>query len=189
VKNLSYENRGRPGRTFKGGVTSYAKIERDVRHQLRNKPGARAITTMIDYYGLPADFPGLDSLPIGNAYERVTHLERAFGINIDSWRFRPFLMLHEFEALLFTDTSQIAAVFHGQTIAGPLEAIREAFNSPEEINEGQATHPSARIMTIVTGYRKPLHGSLISQRIGLSAFREQCPHFGEWVTWLESLSD
>lgn len=68
-----------------------------------------------------------------------------------------------------------------------LAAVRAAFNSPEEIDDGPDTTPSKRIVSKVPGYRKPLHGPLITQRIGLGAIRAECGHFRKWLDWLESL--
>jgi len=60
---------------------------------------------------------------------------------------------------------------------------------PEEVNEGKETYPSARIQRHVPQYRKPLHGPLIAQRIGLETMRARCPHFHQWLERLESLGE
>ena len=64
------------GGKFTGGVTSYAKIRRDLIKLL----GASGcwVTTMIDYYGLPEDTPGMSSRPSAPAIHRVRHVEDAF---------------------------------------------------------------------------------------------------------------
>ncbi|MDI5976888.1 DUF4276 family protein [Amycolatopsis magusensis] len=41
----------------RGGVTSWAKIERDIR-MLLGSTNLRVLTTLFDYYGFPADAPG-----------------------------------------------------------------------------------------------------------------------------------
>jgi hypothetical protein len=43
--------------------------------RLLNDTGAVAVTTMLDYYGLPRDFPGRSAIPAGDCYARVAHLE------------------------------------------------------------------------------------------------------------------
>ncbi|MCP4360915.1 MAG: DUF4276 family protein [Chloroflexi bacterium] len=187
VKNRDARERSMPGRRFKGGVTTYGKVKLDVRKALKDREAI--VTTMIDFYGLPNDFPGMGSLPTGSGYERARYLEQAFEDDIDVHRFQPFLALHEYEALLFSQPKTIAAAFPEQAVAEPLQGIRDAFASPEEINQGRETHPSARIMAHVTGYRKPFHGTLIAERIGLTQIRRECAHFAEWVAWLESLGD
>lgn len=186
IKNRNKEERAMPGRKFKGGIQRYEQVKRDVL-KLLNDGTVTAVTTMIDYYGLPADFPGFETQPNGSCYERVVYLEQLFEEDIARPRFRSFLTLHEFEALLFTDVNQIASVFPGESVTQPLTEIVNQFDSPEEINAGPTTHPSARLQTCTKRYRKTLHGALIAQGIGLTAIRQQCSHFNEWICWLENL--
>lgn len=177
-----------PGRHFKGGILKYQMVRSDVVNVLRG-PHLAAVTTMIDYYRLPLDFPGQAELKgLHTCYERVGRLEHAFQADINNSRFRPFLVLHEFEALLFADPPKIATAIQGQrSIGDRLEAVRNQFKSPEEINDGVDTHPAARILAQAKGYKKALHGPIIASRIGLETIRRECPHFGQWLMWLESL--
>jgi hypothetical protein len=65
-------------------------------------------TTMIDLYALPDDFPGFENCATrGNATDRVECLEERLAQDIAHLRFIPYIQLHEFEALLFSDVSQI----------------------------------------------------------------------------------
>lgn len=187
VPVLARTKRTRSGNIYKGGIPSYKQVRRDILGLL-NDTSAIRVTTMMDYYGLPEDFPGKSSLPPGTPYQRVAFLEDAFGRNVNHPRFLPFLTLHEFEALLFAQPIQIV-----QTFSPPprqaFRLIQEVTDiPPEEINEGKDTHPAARILRYLPGYRKPLHGPLIASRIGLSAIRARCPHFDQWVSQLERLS-
>lgn len=34
---------------------------------------------------------------------------------------------------------------------------------------------------------KDFDGPLVTLTLGLDRLREHCPHFGEWITWLENL--
>lgn len=174
------------GRKFKGGVSRYQLIRRDLLRLLADS-SVEAVTTMFDYYGLPRDFPGVSDLPTGACYERVRYLEQAFAGNIDHQRFIPFLTLHEFEGLLFTSPPAIAQVFPGQDVLQALSQVRAQFASPEEIDEGPTSHPSARIMQQVIGYEKPFHGVQISLIIGIDALRAECRHFNQWLQRLEAL--
>lgn len=187
VKNRNSRERSMPGRRFKGGITTYEKVKLDVRNALNDKQAL--VTTMIDYYGLPNDFPEMRRSSIRNGAESASYLEDAFAYDIDNPRFRPFLTVHEYEALLFSNPQEIAAAFPEQDVHAPLQAVRDAFGSSEEINQGPTSHPAARIMNVVVGYRKLFHGTLIAERIGLARIRETCIHFSEWVTWLESLAE
>ncbi len=61
-----------------------------------------------------------------------------------------------------------------------------SFDSPEEINDSQQTAPSKRIVGLNPGYAKVSDGVRISQKIGLTVMRAQCPHFNEWIGKLEA---
>ena len=50
----------------------------------------RECAEILDFYGLPADFPGRSTLPRGGScYDRVTHLEDAFRTDIGHRLFLP----------------------------------------------------------------------------------------------------
>ena len=70
--------------------------------------------------------------------------------------------------------------------AEELAAARRAAASPEHINDGRDTHPSARLARLA-GYDKVRDGPALAERIGLDRIRRECAHFGEWLTRLESL--
>jgi len=173
------------GHEFQGGITSYAHLRRDLGNLLRDTAAA-CITTLLDYYGLPADFPGKNTLRGRTPYERVACLEQAFAADIDNPRFLPYLMLHEFEALLFVDLQAVIEVLASPLTPRQFGDLRR-FCGPEEINEGEQTHPAARLQQHLRSYRKPLHGPLAAERIGLSRIRTQCPHFEGWLKRLETL--
>jgi len=185
VPVLARTKRTKAGHTFKGGIVSYNQVRRDVLNLL-NDSSAVLVTTMLDYYGLPVDFPGKRALRGGSPYQRVAHLEDAFRRDIGDPRFFPFLTLHEFEALLFAQPEQIVQTFPQARMATRLIQEVSAL-PPEEIDEGQTTHPAARIGRYLPRYRKRLHGPIIARRIGLQTIRDRCPHFDEWVSKLESL--
>lgn len=170
-------------RAFRGGIGSYGKVKNDLQLLLNSAP--HAVTTLFDYYGLPSDFPG-SSAP-GSATARVGQIEEAFGADIADPRFIPYLMLHEFEAMLFTEPRVIGSVLLDDTAGAVLETIAARRTSPEEINDGNETHPSRQITNYLPGYQKPLHGPQIAARIGIDAIRGKCPHFSQWLARLEAL--
>jgi hypothetical protein len=183
---LARTKRTSDGRTFKGGIVSYTQVRGDLA-KLLGDTSATLVTTMLDYYGLPGDFPGKRSLSERDAYQKVTSLEDAFRRDIDHPRFLPFLTLHEFEALLFAQPEQIVQMFPD---AGQVDRLLQEVSglAPEEIDEGQDTHPAARIGRYLPGYRKRLHGPMIAGRIGLETIRARCIHFRQWMAKLEDLS-
>lgn len=177
------------GPRFKGGITSYEQVRRDVCKLLKDT-NAVLVTTMLDYYGLPADFPGMSDRPPGtpgSGYLRMKHVEQCFQQDISHLRFVPYLALHEFEALVLVDPARCQTAFTDKGIVKQLAQVCEGVASPEEINEGLTTAPSKRILKIFPAYQKTLHGPLATEELGLDALRSACPHFNEWVSRLESL--
>jgi Domain of unknown function (DUF4276) len=154
---------------------------------------------MVDLYRLPRDFPGVSTLaPNLTARDRVARLERELAGDLlqrlgglrASQRFIPYIQLHEFEALLFSDPTGFLEAFPERgDIVDRLTCIRSQFKGPEEINDGAKTAPSERILAIASGYQKPVAGLLVAKRIGLAAMRRECTHFAEWFARLLALAD
>ena len=170
----------------KGGIVSYSKVKHQVTRLCRHDNKA-FVTTLIDYYGLPADFPGLDSSK-GDAQQKVKELETAFAADINEPNFIPNFLLHEFEALLFCDPQKFADWLDDDAPVAKLEAIKDSFANPEQINNSPQTAPSKRILALVPEYRKTLHGPIIAADIGLDTIRSQCPHFNDWIKCLQALA-
>ncbi len=188
VAKLATTKRVKSGPDFKGGIVSYGKFENDI-VRLLHDTSAALVTTMIDFYGLPTDFPGRRSMPPGSCYERVAYLEEEIREDINHPRFIPFLTLHEFEAMMFVAPEQIAREFSGTNMTQELSAIRAQFRSPEEIDDNPRTAPSKRLETLFPGYQKPLHGPLIILEIGIARIRNECRHFNDWLQKLECLGE
>ncbi len=104
--------RVKSGPDFKGGVTSLGKVEHDIR-LLLGDTNAALIMTMLDYYGLPSDFPGQRQLRGSSAHDKAKELEVALESHFQAApRFLAYLMIHEFEALLFSAPMVIAQVMN-----------------------------------------------------------------------------
>ena len=174
------------GNKFKGGLVSYAQAQDEVNRLLRDSDVV-AVTTLYDLYRLPTDFPGQDTRPVGSGRAKALHLEKAFKKDIHSARFYPHLQVYEFEALLFVDPVRTAALFPEQDLSAELSEIRQNFPTPEDINDHPQTAPSKRLLDLFPQYDKPLYGALAVLDVGLEAIRAECPHFREWIEWLESL--
>jgi hypothetical protein len=114
-----------------------------------------------------------------------TDICREMGAGFISDRFIPFVMMHEFEGLLFSDCERFSRGIGRPDLADAFQAVRDAFASPEEINDSPVTAPSKRVVQLVQTYEKPLLGTLAVLEIGLDAIRRECPHFREWLSSLE----
>jgi len=112
-------------------------------------------------------------------------LARRMGAGFDKNRFVPFVTMHEFESLLFSNCSAFARGIGRSKLEGAFQKIRDQFESPEEIDDSPQTAPSKRVEVLVPDYEKPLHGTLAALEVGLESMREECPHFDQWLTDLE----
>lgn len=177
---------------FRGGLTTYRHVHDDIRRWLK-EDGSRSVrfTTMFDLYGLPTDFPCYaDAAKEADPYTRVKILEKALNVDIGDWRFIPYIQLHEFEALLFSDLEKLVTQFPDR----PFEIQRlmetaTGFSTPELINDGSTTAPSKRITAAIPEYanRKASAGPLVAEKIGLPILQSQCRHFREWLDQLASV--
>ena len=177
-------------RQWKGGVSRYARVKGDVEARLREHGSDVCVTTMIDLYALPPDFPAMAAhRPDADPYRRVAALQAAFAADIADPRFVPYLQLHEFEALVLSDLPQLADLFElGAATLTPLQAaVRANGDNPELVDDGPSTSPSKRIIAAVPQYGgdKASVGPLLAEAIGLETLRQRCRHFGEWLTKLE----
>ena len=189
IPTILVTKRVKDGANFKGGVTNFAKFENDVR-RLLNGAGDALVTTLLDYYRLPADFPGMNSRPPqGTPLQRVTHVESAIAKHLGSPpNFLPFLALHEFEAWLFSSAEELPRALYEPGKQAEFAAIRASVTTPEEINERPEFAPSKRIQAMFPAYKKTLHGPTTAARIGLGKIRAECPHFNDWLARLEALA-
>lgn len=183
------------GRTFRGGWNSYEQLRRDLTLWMKQDRAEDAwFTTMVDLYRLPSDFPGLsESKSIPEPRRRAKFLEERLLADVCAYlngdpaalRFLPYIQLHEFEALLFSEPDTFALAFpEAGSAVDQLKAIRTQFESPEHIDDGPQTAPSKRIIALLPGYKKTVAGLLIAREIGLAVLRRECSHFDEWVTTL-----
>lgn len=180
-------------RKRRGGILPWSAVRREIVDRLKEDRGC-AVTTMVDYYGLPTDWPGRAAAAAAPANKAgiienalLADLRGAMGARFDPARFVPYIAMHEFEAMLFSDCWQFAQGVNEPGLAPKFQAIRNSFATPEEIDDSPDTAPSKRIEKLIPGYRKPVSGLLAAQAIGLPRIRSECPHFADWLGRLERL--
>jgi len=179
--------------THRGGPRSYLPFRNDIVRRFKEDRHPNSfLSTMLDLYGLPTDFPGFaEAKSDPDPYRRVERLEAALAADIGDDRFVPYIQLHEFEALLFSNPTAFLTFYPGQERGvESLAAMCAGVDSPEQIDDGQHTAPSKRIGNAIPTYlrQKPAAGPAIAEAIGLATIRQKCPHFNQWLTWLESLA-
>ena len=178
----------------RGGIRPWAATQKDIVSHLRADPGCFA-TMMVDYYGLPDDWPGrLQSSALAFSQKTDTvqgallaDISQQMGVSFNPDRFVPYVMMHEFEAMLFSDCERFSLGIGRPEIAPSFQEVRDGFASPEEIDDSPSTAPSKRIQNLMPGYQKPLLGNLAALEIGLDVIRAECAHFREWLERLEKL--
>lgn len=185
-------------RRNRGGIRSWPIAKNEIVGHLRNDAGCIA-TTMVDFYGLPSEgdgaWPGRANTAHLACLLRVHALEQALkndvssemGSSFNENRFVPFVMMHEFEGLLFSDPTAFARAVGRPELESEFKKIRDEFTTPEEINDSPLTAPSKRVELHMPEYEKPLFGVLAILEIGIARVRSECPHFEEWLSTLESL--
>ncbi|MGH9765201.1 MAG: DUF4276 family protein [Blastocatellia bacterium] len=182
------------GKIYRGGGRKYLTIKNDIIRFLKQESGRDVFfTSMIDLYGLPSGFPGMQDAE-GLRYDphkRVEALEYSWSEDIGDQRFIPFIQLHEYEAYLFCDVTQLALFYFDKNAEiHRLKEIAESVGTPELIDDGPHTAPSKRIIEALPEYGpdKRTVGPQAAELIGLNHIRSKCPHFDGWLVRLEGLS-
>lgn len=178
-----------------GGALSGQRVVRFIRN-LHKRWSRAYITTLFDLYGLPSDFPGVvdsdeqtDPLKVSQfIQERLRD-----AVLTKDWhypqRFIPYIQPYEFEALLFSDVGKFDEIEPQWSLyISQLEEICNRSKSPEHIDGGRDSHPSARLGRLLRPrYQKAVHGPPLAARIGIECIRAQCSHFNSWLHGLEDL--
>lgn len=183
-----------------GGIVNWSALKRQIETHLKQDKTAY-VTTFIDFYGIYQhhEYPyWLESKNNPIKSDALTKIEDGMKEDIEGNlrdRFLPYIQLHEFEALLFSEMSVFLLNFERHEFSDYkyLEETIEHYPNPENINDGIQTAPSKRLEKIIKGYKsdkenlKVVYGSLLSHDIGIIKIREKCPRFNEWLQKIESL--
>jgi hypothetical protein len=184
-------------RDRRGGIRAWSAVRTDILNHLKEDSACLA-TIMVDYYALPQTggraWPGRreagerpfpeKALTVEGALEE--EIKNAMGPSFVPSRFIPFIVMHEFEGLLFSDCQAFSRAICRPDLQAEFQSVRDQFATPEEINDSPMTAPSKRVASLVDGYQKPLLGTLAVLEIGLQAIRNECPHFAQWLSRLET---
>jgi len=169
-----------PTKKYKGGVTSFAKVKKELQRLCGEHPN-ELVTTMFDLYAFPYETLDLKNIPI-DVYDKAEYIEKAITDEIDN-RFGNMvfsLVLHEFEGLLFSDVSAFENIADQEAVA-ILRSVRAAVCTPEHINESPETAPSKHIERAIPDYSKPADGIDVAEQIGLNKIKSECRHFANWL--------
>ena len=177
-----------------GGIVAWEVLKKQLEKHCHE--GTPFVTTLIDFYGIKDHhhFPRWEEgKTISDKEARVEFLEKAMKEALAEdcrYLFYPYLQLHEFESLLFSNQDELFSFFGTENIRDrkALQDVFSQFPNPELINDSPLTSPSHRLASAIIKYNKVLHGPLLAEAIGLSCMIERCPHFAQWMATLQEIS-
>lgn len=183
-------------RRQRGGVPPWTSFRDELIRQLKEDRDLLH-TSMVDFYGMPAEgrraWPGRKEAGEMPQDRKGQHVAQQMLADLRAElprveRFLPFVTMHEFEALLFSDSEAFARALEKPKLAEPMLSIRGQFKSPEHINDGSKTAPSKRILALHPRYAKVAEGTAAAEEVTLPRIIEQCGHFANWLRRLETLA-
>ncbi len=171
----------------KGGGLNYDRFKYNIESKLKSEKDI-IVTSLIDFFKLDTSFPKFEESKKINdkdKVQRVDFLEKAIAENINSERFIPYIQLHEFEGLLFSDTKGFDYLdkIDDDGREKLYSIVRENPN-PELLNDGLQTAPSKRLNDLIPAYDKSIDGPIIAIENTLATTMKKCPRFKNWIETL-----
>ena len=146
-----------PSGQHRGGRVT---VERLVNFMAHEYHAADRITSLVDFYGFQ------DAADSTRQQLEQAIFDGLVGgkLKADPRYVMPYVQMHEFEALLFSDIEQFQFVLDGwnDDVRTSLALVRRSFETPEHINNSRETAPSKRIADIFgrRWYNKTEHGRM-----------------------------
>lgn len=155
----------------KGGNVSFEYLNNEIRRV--SAQGHPWITTFMDFYRIPPNFPGYK---VGCT---VNDLETGLKKTVSYDRFLPYIQKYEFETLFF---SKIEAfnLLCDTTQMGKLQDIVDEYPEIENINGGRDTAPSKRLSSIFN-YHKVADSRIVLDEIPFESMLEKSPRLKTWI--------
>ena len=168
-------------KNVKGGNVNYELFKNEIRRTFAQ--GGVMITTFLDFFRLPTDFPGYSQ-----DVKQIDQIEDAIRNDCSSiippTSFLPYIQKHEFETLLFANYAGFTNLLIGASEMEKISSILEEFSNPEDINHSPETAPSKRLLSIFN-YKKVADSALVLKDVDINLLRRRCPRFDMWVGRLE----
>lgn len=182
----------KPGQ--KGGDVRFTRVKRDLELHLKQRSDTY-VTTLVDYYGTK-EWPGLEDVPPQASPARIAQIVNSatkeevatlFAGQQAERRFIPYMAIHEFESLLFSDSSAIAMELN--VSKADVDSVLTECREPEAINNSSQTAPSKRLDSWSKNgeFPKTTVGITIAQAIGIATMREKCSLFNRWIETFETI--
>jgi hypothetical protein len=150
------------------------------------------ISVMVDLYAFPKRGNTVYDDEVRkqqNGKNKALLLQDKMKVRMQYQNFIPYVQLHEYEALLLSKPNALLSFYTDKAQEIENLKLEIAGMQPEEINETPEGAPSKRIIKYLPRYekQKTTAGVATAEQIGLPFLRENCPHFNDWVTKLESI--
>ena len=181
----------KPGQ--KGRDIKFQRVKKDIVDYL-TQSNVNVVSTFVDYYRVK-EWPGKNSILPNSAPEQIaetmntaakTEICQEYDCLNPTQRFIPFIAVHEFETLLFSDTKALA---DGLGVAQTtIDADISRFSTPEHINNSPLTAPSKRLERWYPQYGKTTTGIAIAKTIPVDTMRAKCPLFNQWLSAIEAVA-
>lgn len=182
----------KPGQ--KGGDVKFERVKKDLELHLKQRADTY-VTTLVDFYGV-REWPGIDLVPANASPARIAEIVNGatqatvvelFAAQRADRRFIPHMAIHEFEALLFSDSVSLATEL--DIAEEKIKAVLNECGEPEAINNNPVTAPSKRLdgWSQNGEFPKTTTGIAVARSIGIQKMREQCPLFDAWLKRLEAI--
>lgn len=180
----------------KGGDVKFSRVKKDLRIHLKQR-SETFVTTFVDYYGVK-EWPGKDSVPPNSTPSRIADIvNQATKDELLEYlpqervatRFIPFVAIHEFETLLFSDSIILAKELGIEK--SEIDSVLMGCGEPEAINDSPHTAPSKRLDNWSSSdkFPKTTTGIAIAEKIGIEKMRTKCPNFNNWLKRIEALAE
>ncbi|MBW6512030.1 MAG: DUF4276 family protein [Desulfuromonadaceae bacterium] len=182
----------KPGQ--KGGDVRFERVKKDLAIHLKQRADTY-LTTLVDFYGV-REWPGIDLVPAkappAKIAEIINDATQAAVVDLFAKqqakrRFIPHMVIHEFEALLFSDSASLATEL--DIAEEKVKAVLKECGEPEAINNSPVTAPSKRLdgWSMNGEFPKTTTGITVARNIGIQKMREQCPLFNAWLQRFEAI--
>ena len=178
----------------KGGDVRFSRFEKNARQFLKQQ-NSTIVSMMFDYYGMKKDWPGyVESKQEADHIQKADIMNQAIAEEVKrlfpdqrvSDRFIPYISMHEFEALYFSDPAVIADQLNVNQ--KDVDAILKEFGVPERINDTTDGAPSKRLARLKPNFNKTSDGIDIALKVGIPKMRDACPVFNDWLNRLEAVA-
>lgn len=179
------------GRVYKGGDIRFSRVKSQIGNFLKQRSEI-IVASFVDFYGI-AEWPSLDKIQESHSPGDIAKILndsakqeicQDYPETQPQNRYFPFVMVHEFETLLFSDSKVLSEHLHTEQ-AKVDDVLSQYGNSPEKINNSPETAPSKRLEAWDSQYGKTTDGVTIAAAIGVNKMREKCPLFDAWIHSLE----